>query len=531
MSLRASASSFVPGQSFRMDPNIPSFVPQRNSSGRNSAARNIQRRVRGNRVRSMQRNIRGDRPIDYNVQKKIMDRYIVKGDLNNLEEEQDILQKNIERNKLKREKRIADELKRVPSRENRMNRGREEQRLRHRRARTKRAIRAMRNLPEDQREDNIPERVNAMTDVEQQDVIEDIGSEEYSLLDSGSSDEELNSDDEEDMELKEERRKDLEYYREQNILDMDEEGPIFNDEYILEDVNKRLEDMKRMDIIRCKRVRDMVEADPMLYRDQEFYDMYLKPCKDETTDVYLDTFYNIDWHWIKPIGKKPLRPNHTLGRDYYNSTAFTDYDEFMKKLAIEAVINSIPGKYFTYHCKTALIDCLIELELLTIYGKAESQQGPPFYNFDVLSNFFRWVPGRRLATITLRHLKFGNYGRFHSIKSRGLTGREELERLLNLFEETVLERKLKHYIMVDGRKRSFLIDKDKIEQMKRYFILMLIGIVGNPTYVAQLKESLIHKEVKFDSLDQSQGMTREDVTLKEDIEKLKAWIEGVEGYF
>ena len=101
MSLRASASSFVPGQSFRMDQNIPSFVPQRNSSGRNSAARNIQRRVRGNRVRSMQRNIRGDRPI---VQKKIMDTYIVKGDLNDLEEEQDILQKNIERNKLKREK-------------------------------------------------------------------------------------------------------------------------------------------------------------------------------------------------------------------------------------------------------------------------------------------------------------------------------------------------------------------------------------------------------------------------------------------
>lgn len=85
--------------------------------------------------------------------------------------------------------------------------------------------------------------------------------------------------------------------------------------------------------------------------------------------------------------------------------------------------------------------------------------------------------------------------------------------------------------MVDGRKRSFLIDKDKIEQMKRYFILMLIGIVGNPTYVAQLKESLIHKEVKFDSLDQSQGLTREDVKLKEDIENLKAWIEGVERYF
>ena len=128
MSLRASASSFVPGQSFRMDSNIPSFVPQRNSSGRNSAARNIQRRVRGNRVRSMQRNIRGDRPIDYDVQRKIMNRYILDDELDDFEEKKDILETNIERNKLKRENRLADELKRIPSRENRINRGKEEQR-------------------------------------------------------------------------------------------------------------------------------------------------------------------------------------------------------------------------------------------------------------------------------------------------------------------------------------------------------------------------------------------------------------------
>ena len=56
MSLRPSANSFVPGQSFRMDPGVSSFVPQRNSSGRNTAARNIQRRVRGNKERFLTKN-------------------------------------------------------------------------------------------------------------------------------------------------------------------------------------------------------------------------------------------------------------------------------------------------------------------------------------------------------------------------------------------------------------------------------------------------------------------------------------------
>ena len=61
-----------------------------------------------------------------------------------------------------------------------------------------------------------------------------------------------------------------------------------------------------------------------------------------------------------------------------------------------------------------------------------------------------------------------------SIVSRGLPGREELERLFDLFRETVTSRNLKHDVMVDGRKRRVLIDDDKIEQMIRYFILRLI---------------------------------------------------------
>ena len=51
MSLRASASSFVPNQAFQMDPNIPSFAPRNSYEKKNSAARKIKNRYRKNLTR------------------------------------------------------------------------------------------------------------------------------------------------------------------------------------------------------------------------------------------------------------------------------------------------------------------------------------------------------------------------------------------------------------------------------------------------------------------------------------------------
>lgn len=531
MSLKASAPSFIPGKSFSLNSSVPSFIPNRSSSDRNSSTRSISRRSSS----------RGDRPIDYDVQKKIMGRYILKGDLNNLEEEQDILESNIERNKFKRENRLADELNRIPSRENRITRGKEEQRLRHRRARTKRTMRAMRNLPEDQRQDNIPVRVEAMTDAEQDEIIEDIGSEDYiDVLESGSSDEDLNSDDEDDMKLKKNRRRDLDYYRGQDQLDIEEVGEIMNDQMEFDEIDEKLEEMKRMDIIRCKRVRQMVEADPMLYKDKEFYEMYLKPCKDETTEVYLDTFFNINWQWIKPIGIRPILPGPGSGSDLRYGTdeyrkAMANYNKQLKTFEIEDVINKIPGKFFPRNCKTALIDCLIEIELLTTTNR-NSPTGPPFFNFEVLANFFKWNKGHPDASdwqlkIALRHIPYGNSGRNFSIITQVSSGREELERLFDLFRETVHARNLKHDVMIDGKKRRVLIDDDKIDQMIRYFILRLIGVVGNPTYIEQLVLLRFNMVNKLNSLDESDGYTREDENLQDDIKKLDDWIEGVDEFF
>lgn len=524
--------SFVP----QMNPNASSFVPrqtprQLSNSRRSDAAKNIQRRYRGNRSRRL--TMRRNRPIDYNVQKKIMNRYILDDESDDIDDIDSRIQDLKETNKIRemlRKDRLAGEYRKYPDRDEKLKRGQEEQRLRHRRGRTKRLLRAMRNVPEDRRLDNIPTRVGAMTDAEQTQSLFDLGEDYNPVLEDGSSDEDLNSDDSDDMRIKRELRKDVDYYNQQERLNMDQTGPLIDDELNLE---QQLQRMKQMDPMRCKRVREMVEADPMLFRDKKFYEMYIRPCKDETTQVYLDTFFNIDWRWIKPIGVYPVVPYKQYDTTDEYRRAMAEYNRQFKRFEIEEAINKIPGKFFPKNCKIALIDSLLDLELLTTMT-TDYGTGPPFLRFDVLANFFRWNKSGENSRVGLKHLLFGNRGRHYSIVSRGLSGREELEMLLDLFEKTVVARNLKHQVVIDGKKRSILIDDDKIEQMKRYFILMLIGVVGNPTYVEQLSElrdKMLEKyEDEFD-VDPRLRNSPQGLELYGKIKRLTSWIMSVERYF
>jgi hypothetical protein len=532
MSLNPNAMSFVP----QMNPNASSFVPrqtprQLSNSRRSDAAKNIQRRYRGNRSRRL--TMRRNRPIDYNVQKKIMNRYILDDESDDIDDIDSRIQDLKETNKIRemlRKDRLAGEYRKYPDRDEKLKRGQEEQRLRHRRGRTKRLLRAMRNVPEDRRLDNIPTRVGAMTDAEQTQSLFDLGEDYNPVLEDGSSDEDLNSDDSDDMRIKRELRKDVDYYNQQERLNMDQTGPLIDDELNLE---QQLQRMKQMDPMRCKRVREMVEADPMLFRDKKFYEMYIRPCKDETTQVYLDTFFNIDWRWIKPIGVYPVVPYKQYDTTDEYRRAMAEYNRQFKRFEIEEAINKIPGKFFPKNCKIALIDSLLDLELLTTMT-TDYGTGPPFLRFDVLANFFRWNKSGENSRVGLKHLLFGNRGRHYSIVSRGLSGREELEMLLDLFEKTVVARNLKHQVVIDGKKRSILIDDDKIEQMKRYFILMLIGVVGNPTYVEQLSElrdKMLEKyEDEFD-VDPRLRNSPQGLELYGKIKRLTSWIMSVERYF
>lgn len=534
MSLNPNASSFVP----QLNPNASSFIPRQNirqeSDGRRrNAAKNIQRRYRGNRSRRL--TMRRNRPIDYDVQRKIMNRYILDDESDDIDDVDSRIEDLKETNKIRemlRKDRLAGEYRKYPDRDEKLKRGQEEQRLRHRRGRTKRLLRAMRNVPEDQRLDNIPTRVGAMTDAEQTQSLFDFGEDYNPVLEDGSSDEDLNSDDSDDMRTKQGLREDVDYYRQQERLNMDETNPLIDDELNLE---QQLQRMKQMDPMRCKRVREMVEADPMLFRDKKFYEMYIRPCKDETTQVYLDTFFNIDWRWIKPIGVYPVMPYKQYDTTDEYRRVKAEYNRQFKRFEIEEAIIQIPGKFFPRNCKSALVDCLLDLELLTTMT-TDYGTGPPFLRFDVLANFFRWNKSGENNRVGLKHLTHGyiRYGRHHIINSRGLSGREELEMLLDLFEKTVVARNLKHQVVIDGKKRSILIDDDKIEQMKRYFILMLIGVVGNPTYVEQLSElrdKMLEKyEDEFD-VDPRLRNSPQGLELYGKIKRLTSWIMSVERYF
>jgi hypothetical protein len=539
MSLNPNAISFVP----KMNPNARSFVPQIPTSRlpnlledqQERSARNIQRRYGGNRSRN-NLTLRRNRPIDYNAQRKIMNRYILDDESDDIDDVDIRIEDLKETNKLRemlRKERLASEYKKFPDRDEKLKRGQEEQRLRHRRARTKRLLRAMRNAPEDRRLDNIPTRVEGMTDLEQKKTLLDFGENYNPVLEDGSSDEDLNSDDSEDMRMKRGLREDVDYYRQQERLSIDETGPLIDYELNLADLERQLQRMKQMDPMRCKRVREMVEADPMLFRDKKFYEMYIRPCKDETTQVYLDTFFNIDWRWIRPIGVYPVVPYKQYDTTDEYRRAMAEYNRQFKRFEIEEAINKIPGKFFPKNCKIALIDCLLDLELLetmtTDYGT-----GPPFLRFDVLANFFRWNKSGENSRVGLKHLLFGYRGRHYSIVSRGLSGREELEMLLDLFEKTVVARNLKHDVMVDGKKRSILINDDKIEQMKRYFILMLIGVVGNPTYTEQLSElrdKMLEKYNNEFDVDPRLRESPEGLELYGKIKRLTSWIMSDERYF
>ena len=75
---------------------------------------------------------------------------------------------------------------------------------------------------------------------------------------------------------------------------------------------------------------------------------------------------------------------------------------------------------------------------------------------------------------------------------------------------------------------------DKIEQMIRYFILMLIGVVGNPTYIDQLsklRDDMLEKYKDEFDVDPRLRNSPQGLELYEKIKRLSSWIMSIERYF
>ena len=263
------------------------------------------------------------------------------------------------------------------------------------------------------------------------------------------------------------------------------------------------EDIDKLDIFKCKDIKAMAQADHSLYLDKNFLENKIKPCRDELTKVYIDTFYQLPWELIMPNSwSYTYIPNREIGirREGY-------LDQIVSGFLLNEINEGLKPmeKRYSKGVVNALKDVLMTMGLIMTPEQisrsrntylAGTYYGMPTNNFTLLSNFYKFAVTN--SRTVLKHLpknprydgthRFPEYpyivGRVDD-EERGITGidgRDALEYTLNYFHDTVLDRKLK----LKGR----LIKDDDIEKMKRYFILRLIGLIDNPHYILRLGERI-----------------------------------------
>lgn len=222
---------------------------------------------------------------------------------------------------------------------------------------------------------------------------------------------------------------------------------IFNEERsIIDNITKKTQqigELANLDIFKCKKIKKMLDADPKLYYDPEIT-VFSDQCRNDMTRIFFDSYFKINWRLILPT---------IYGSDW----------------SIEAKINKFPNDKFTKSAKNALIDVLIDEGLFNYERTVSTTEN----RFDVLANYFKWA---RVRTNTeLQHLP-------QAPRMRSpIDGKIHLNRVLDLFEETILSRNIK--------------DKspEKIERMKRYFILSLIGLDDPHHYKFMLEQKIFIK--------------------------------------
>ena len=295
MSLRASASSFAPNKPFQMDPNIPSFAPRNSYEKKSSAARKIQNRYRKNLTRKKKRYPVTERDIlDHNAERKITNRYIhdMDDDIDDMREELSM------------------------------------------------------------RRDNATRAYNRLYTQDEKYAVEDPGDKNFKkgqeiyFDDDIDDNEEYVSDEEENETIKQgfmdERTRLIKDYKER-VRTQGENIRLQREAETQRDVYKsKLDNIEKLDVMKCKRVRKILDTNPQLYHDSKFYNEYIEPCKDNATTIYIDTFFNIPYDWIWPVGKRPDPKSRSsdLKHDRYKQK------NPMEHLMIDKVINKINIKYF-----------------------------------------------------------------------------------------------------------------------------------------------------------------------------------------
>ena len=260
------------------------------------------------------------------------------------------------------------------------------------------------------------------------------------------------------------------YQKIENIKDFNENYE--NEMNILEHIKYKLENLDILDCHNIRRNTRLLLTDIKLYKDNEFLRKYIEPCKDNKllTEVYINTFYSVPIELIQP--------------DTHRYSGIKEH------------INAIPADYLPFrNDQNKLLEIL---EHIGVYKKNahHHREGhandpilvPPTNNLYLLARFLRFANKENIQRQWAKDSPFGPYRNIEYL--RGHDGEDVLRDIL---WELELYLKEKNYEETQSRFNF------NIEKTKRYFILILMGLVQNPNYHETQKAKLmdLHEDIGY----------------------------------
>ena len=271
----------------------------------------------------------------------------------------------------------------------------------------------------------------------------------------------------------EERKELLDHYNKTHTLMVDKE--ILKDELsdggnIEEFYEKKIKYYENPTILGCMKLKEMLDNDPSLYQDKKFAATYITPCRDNKllTEVFINNFDNVLPDFIMPP--------HVHIKDYL--TAASESLDNRKKYPDGRKMYET--KYFPPILVESLLKILEEMGLYVFvdpfyfrgrdrFPGDKTYLITPCNSFHMLALNFKYMKKDKdvfvkRENISIEHNKYEAEGVY--IKSLGVDGIDALKFVLDKLEE-------EYNFNQKGRGQEV-----NIEQTKRFFILLLMGVVS-----------------------------------------------------
>tara|TARA_B100001094_G_scaffold240476_1_gene236122 strand:+ start:7129 stop:9099 length:1971 start_codon:yes stop_codon:yes gene_type:complete len=276
-----------------------------------------------------------------------------------------------------------------------------------------------------------------------------------------------------------ERKEIIDHYNKIHTQMVDKE--ILEDELsdgdnIEEFYEKKIKYYENPTILGCMKLKEMLDKDPSLYRDKKFAETYITPCRDNKllTEVFINNFDNV-------LPELIMAP-HVHIKDYL--TAASESRDNKKKYPDGRIMYG--AKYFPPIIVDSALEILGEMGLYVLvdpfYFRGKDRFPgdrtyliTPCNSFYMLALNFKYMKKDKDVLIKKENINIARPGAVDEyeadgvyIKSLGMDGIDALKLFFDKLEERYMILVTRGHIPED--------EKVDIEQTKRFFILLLLGV-------------------------------------------------------